>query len=155
MSDAAPSAAAVPEELAAAQAAKRAEIEARIAALRLKQAKEEEQKTLFFGDHPGITCDGCGVNIVGYRYKCKDCSNHDVCESCYDSHQKGVVTNSLGKQVISTKAEDHRFFLHKDKTFQPLVKKAAGMTEAKTAKTKPNDPCTCGSGIKFKKCCNT
>lgn len=148
-------AASTPEELAAAQAAKRAEIEAKLEALRLKRAKEEEQKTAYFGEHPGITCDGCGVAIVGYRYKCKDCPNHDVCETCYDSHQRGVVTNNLGKQVISSKPEDHRFVLYKDKSFQPLVKKAAGLTEAKSAKTKPNDPCPCGSGKKYKKCCNT
>jgi len=137
----------------ATKAAKRAEIEAKLAGLKLQQTKDEGQKTMYFGDHPGITCDGCGSNIVGYRYKCKDCANHDACETCFDSHQQGVVTNSLGKQVISTKAEDHRFALFKDKSFQPLVKKAAGMTEAKVAKTKPNDPCTCGSGKKFKKCC--
>ena len=58
-------------------------------------------------------------------------------------------------QVISAKAEDHKFELHKDKAFSSLVKKAGGggATEKKEAKTKPNDPCTCGSGKKFKKCC--
>ena len=64
------------------------------------------------------------------------------------------MTNELGKQVISQKAEDHRFVLHKDKSFNPLVKrKAAAATEPKEAKTKPNDPCPCGTGKKYKKCC--
>ena len=137
----------------AAKAKRRQEIEARLANLKLKEAKETEQKTKFFGEHPGITCDGCGVGpIVGYRYKCRDCPNHDVCESCYDLWATGKgVANGLGKQVVSTKAEDHRFELHKDKAFSSLVKTGAGeqkLTEKKEAKIKPNEPCTCGSGKK-------
>ena len=42
------------------KAKKRAEIEAKLAALKLKQEKEQDQRTNFFGDHAGITCDGCG-----------------------------------------------------------------------------------------------
>ena len=61
------------------QSKKRKEIEEKVAALKLAKAKEEEQKTNFFGDHVGITCDGCGASpIVGYRYRCKSCANHDV-----------------------------------------------------------------------------
>ena len=138
------------------KAKKRAEIEAKLAELKLNQAKEAEQKANFFGDHTGITCDGCGAAIIGYRYKCKDCANHDTCENCYDEWTRGKVTNNLGKQVISSKAEDHRLCLHKDKNFSSLVKKpegAAALTEKKAAKVKPNDPCTCGSGKKYKKCC--
>lgn len=155
---AAPAAAAAAEGLSEDEikAKKRAEIEEKLAALKLRQAKEAEQKATFFGDHAGITCDGCGVAIVGYRYKCKDCANHDTCETCYDQWVAGKVTNGLGKQAISTKSADHRLVLHKDKNFSSLVKKpdgAAALTEKKAAKTKPNDPCVCGSGKKYKKCC--
>ena len=142
-----------PEQL---KAKKRAEIEAKVAAMKLQQSKEEEQRANYFGDHAGITCDGCASAIVGYRYKCKDCANHDVCETCYDQWVAGKVTNSFGKQTISLKPEDHRLCLHKDKNFSSLVKKPDGdktLTEKKVAKTKPNDPCTCGSGKKYKKCC--
>jgi len=62
------------------------------------------------------------------------------------------MANGLGKQVLSTKAEDHSFALYKDKTFKPLVKGASTQKTA-AAKVKPNDPCPCGSGKKFKKCC--
>ena len=49
------------------KAAKRKEIEERLAGLKLQQ-----EKTMYFGEHPGITCDGCGAcPMVGYRYKCK------------------------------------------------------------------------------------
>ena len=75
------------------KAAKRKEIEEKVAALKLQQKKEADQKTMYFGEHPGITCDGCGtVPVVGYRYRCKACPNHDVCESCYDSWAGGKMS---------------------------------------------------------------
>ena len=135
------------------KAAKRKEIEEKVAALKLQQKKEADQKTMYFGEHPGITCDGCGtVPVVGYRYRCKACPNHDVCESCYDSWAGGKMSNGLGKQVLSTNAADHSFALHRDKTFKPLVKGAATQKTA-AEKVKPNDQCPCGSGKKYKKCC--
>ena len=54
------------------KAAKRTEIEEKLAGLKLQQEKEASQKTMYFGEHPGITCDACGsCPMVGYRYKCK------------------------------------------------------------------------------------
>ena len=133
---------------------KREEIVAKVAAMKLAQKKEEEQKTMYFGEHPSITCDGCGAAIFGYRYKCKQCPNHDVCETCYDSWAggKGAMANELKKQVISANAADHEFSLYKDKHFTSLVKGSSAPTKA-APKTKPNDPCPCGNGKKYKKCC--
>ena len=92
---------------------------------------------------------------MGYRYHCKSCANHDVCETCYIAWDggKGTVSNTLNGQKLSPAAEDHSFVIHKDKGFKPLVR-GAGASASKT-KTKPNDPCTCGSGKKFKKCCGS
>jgi len=150
---AAASAAPAEDAEAAAKAAKRKEIEERVAALKLQRAKEEEQKTIYYGEHGGITCDGCGtVPIFGYRYRCKSCANHDVCESCFDNWTNGKMENGLGKQIISTNAADHSFSLFKDKSFKSMVK-AAGDAKAAPKPPKPNEPCSCGSGMKFKKCC--
>merc|ERR1711865_1146350 len=120
-------------------AAKRAEIEAKVAAMKAAQQKQVDEKEAqeakkkeieekgpgYFGDHPGITCDGCGtVPVFGYRYRCKQCANHDICETCYDSWMggKGSMTNGLAKQTLSTNAEDHKFNLFKDKGQCSLVR---------------------------------
>ena len=92
--------------------------------------------------------------MIGYRYHCTKCANHDVCEACFNAWDggKGAVTNNLAAQKISTDPADHFFKIYKDKSFKGLVKSAA-KTTAGPKKLKPNDPCSCGSGKKYKKCC--
>mmetsp|Transcript_86875 Transcript_86875/g.153636 ORF Transcript_86875/g.153636 Transcript_86875/m.153636 type:complete len:168 (+) Transcript_86875:127-630(+) len=153
-----------------AKEAKRAEIAAKVAAVQAERVKAaavadfqaakkkeiEEKGTAYYGEHQGITCDGCAVQpIFGYRYTCKSCASHDVCEACYDSWAggTGVMPNGLNKQVLSTNPADHTFRLHKDSTFKSVVKGGGGPTQKSAPKLKPNDTCDCGSGKKFKKCC--
>ncbi|CAE7232505.1 secA [Symbiodinium natans] len=154
----------------AAKEAKRAEIAARVAAAQAERQKAEtlkafqeakkqeieEKGTSYYGEHQGITCDACAVvPIFGYRYACKSCASHDVCESCYDAWAggTGVMPNKLAKQTLSTNPVDHSFKLYKDQTFKPVVKSTGGPSVKSAPKLKPNDNCACGSGKKYKKCC--
>ena len=147
--------------------------------------------------------------IIGYRFRCKNCPNHDICEACHErwDNGKGSMANGLAKQQISLDPKDHDFFIHKERGFKPLVK-TAGPTQKSEKKLKvstrtlqaaliretpapepivisfctvahrvdspnlratpamtglnsvrprsivsqPNDPCSCGSGKKAKKC---
>ncbi|CAE7600236.1 Herc2 [Symbiodinium pilosum] len=112
--------------------AKRAEIAARVAAAQAERQKAEALKTFqeakkqeidekgtsYYGEHQGITCDACAVvPIFGYRYVCKSCASHDVCESCYDAWAggTGVMPNKLAKQTLSTNPADHSFRLYKER----------------------------------------
>eukprot|EP00929_Paragymnodinium_shiwhaense_P118336 TRINITY_DN90269_c0_g1_i1.p2 TRINITY_DN90269_c0_g1~~TRINITY_DN90269_c0_g1_i1.p2 ORF type:complete len:185 (+),score=92.92 TRINITY_DN90269_c0_g1_i1:91-645(+) len=151
------------------KARKRAEVMAKVAAAKAEQQKKaeeaeaaeakkkmiDEKGTSFYGDHAGITCDGCGIApVFGYRFRCKNCPNHDICENCFDQWRggKGVIANGLAKQVVSLKASDHQFYIHKDGGFKSMVS-GGGPTAKSEAKQKPNDECKCGSGKKYKKCC--
>jgi hypothetical protein len=103
--------------------------------------------------------DGCGAKapLIGYRYHCSKCANHDVCENCFEAwgNGTGTITNNLAEQKLSTDPADHNFKVYTDKGFKALVKTAAGgPTQASAKKPKPNDPCSCGSGKKYKKCCS-
>lgn len=32
--------------------------------------------------HPGVTCDGCEMGIIGPRFKCAVCPDYDLCKKC-------------------------------------------------------------------------
>ena len=61
------------------------------------------------------------------------------------------MANGLAQQTISLDPADHEFFVHKERGFKPLVKQQ-GPTAKSEKKAKPNDPCPCGSGKKYKQC---
>jgi hypothetical protein len=37
--------------------------------------------------HPGVTCDGCEKPVAGFRYKCVQCADYDLCGRC---ENKGI-----------------------------------------------------------------
>ena len=32
--------------------------------------------------HEGVLCDGCGFEMIGWRYKCKTCKDYNLCQNC-------------------------------------------------------------------------
>ncbi|GBG33367.1 E3 ubiquitin-protein ligase HERC2 [Hondaea fermentalgiana] len=105
-----------------------------------------------YGTHGGIT---------GFRFKCKNCPNHDLCESCYNQfNEQGELKQDASMarvNKVSTNPEDHEFYKHAetDTSFVPIggAKKEAKAPVQAVKKVKPNEPCTCNSGKKYKKCC--
>lgn len=35
--------------------------------------------------HDGVWCDGCDAQVVGARFRCSNCMDHDLCTQCYFS----------------------------------------------------------------------
>eukprot|EP00099_Drosophila_melanogaster_P000035 NP_001014491.1 refractory to sigma P, isoform B [Drosophila melanogaster] len=41
-----------------------------------------------FTIHDAVECDGCGLApLIGFRYKCVQCSNYDLCQKCELAHK--------------------------------------------------------------------
>jgi len=48
------------------------------------KVKKSEETTQNSTVHPGVTCDGCQGPVVGNRYKCVECPDYDLCQTCSD-----------------------------------------------------------------------
>jgi hypothetical protein len=76
--------------------ARAAQAAAAAAAESAKAADAEAPEAKKFGTHTGITCDGCAVQpIQGYRWRCRICKNHDLCDACYE------VFKASGEAVVA------------------------------------------------------
>ena len=112
-----------------------------------------------FGTHPSITCDGCGqVPIMGFRWKCLNCKNHDLCGTCHDSFLNGKLLHNNRRQTLSCRVIDHEFNTYTEKgAFEALMKTTDEKKKNENVvkkKIKPNAKCPlCQSGKKYKKCC--
>lgn len=40
--------------------------------------------------HTGVICDGCDADVIGFRYKCLECHDYDLCSKC----EKGNIHSS-------------------------------------------------------------
>eukprot|EP00656_Telonema_subtile_P057450 TRINITY_DN9453_c0_g1_i1.p1 TRINITY_DN9453_c0_g1~~TRINITY_DN9453_c0_g1_i1.p1 ORF type:complete len:175 (+),score=56.78 TRINITY_DN9453_c0_g1_i1:157-681(+) len=140
---------------------RREEIMARLEAARASKLQKEADMApdmSKYGTHKKITCDGCGTEpIVGYRWRCRTCKNHDLCDMCFEQVKAGFLPQLASQQrlnPVSAKLEDHEFFCHAENgAFSAMNKSGTGVTAKQAKKVKPNDPCSCGSGKKHKKCC--
>lgn len=51
--------------------------------------------------HDGIKCDICDTTpIVGTRFKCQQCPDFDLCQSCFDSNHHNVHIFSAYRMPI-------------------------------------------------------
>ena len=96
----------------AAGAAPSADEAAQVAAIVARLSSVERPQHLF-GTHVGITCDACGGPVMGHRFNCAECRNHDLCSTCWEAEMRsGVVKqapNLARVNKISLKFGDHRY----------------------------------------------
>ena len=124
------------------------------------KASAEKQKGDMskYGTHPSITCDGCGQEpMMGFRWKCIHCKNHDLCGTCHDAFLNGKLPHNNRRQTLSVRLVDHEFNVYTEKgSFEAMMKGTDDKKKqvAVKKKIKPNAKCPlCSSGRKYKKCC--
>lgn len=75
-----------------------------------KHRKHDEALDSFEGllnaVHPRVTCDGCEGSVVGFRYKCMQCPDYDLCMSC---ENKKVHAQHLFMRIPSPEMDYPRF----------------------------------------------
>jgi len=82
--------------------------------------------------HPGVTCDGCEKPVVGFRYKCVQCPDYDLCERC----EAKRVHPGHNMMRISTPESiwPQHFFRRLNKMHDRINKRAASASAATEAR---------------------
>eukprot|EP01125_Pyxidicula_operculata_P009288 TRINITY_DN3062_c0_g1_i3.p1 TRINITY_DN3062_c0_g1~~TRINITY_DN3062_c0_g1_i3.p1 ORF type:complete len:413 (-),score=83.89 TRINITY_DN3062_c0_g1_i3:113-1351(-) len=60
--------------------------------------------------HEGLLCNSCSHPIIGYRFKCTQCSNYNLCETCEskNNHDKSHIFVKIRFSLPSKKELDIR-----------------------------------------------
>ncbi|XP_053386661.1 next to BRCA1 gene 1 protein-like isoform X2 [Mercenaria mercenaria] len=77
--------------------------------------------------HDGVYCDGCNCVIVGPRYKCGNCLDFDLCESCED--KPGV--HDPNHVFVKIRRPCFRVGVSADGVRKPLLKTSVYRTQRK------------------------
>ncbi len=87
--------------------------EAAQVALIVARLSSVERPQHLFGTHVGITCDACGGAVVGHRFNCAECRNHDLCSTCWEGEMRSGVVKQAPQLArvnkISLKFGDHKY----------------------------------------------
>jgi len=78
-----------------------------------------EEKSKCGQQHPGVICDGCSGPVIGFRYKCMECPDYDLCSQC---ENKAVHPGHNMMRMASAQGTWPHFFF---KRLQKLQERAA------------------------------
>jgi len=70
--------------------------------------------------HPAI-CDGCDTNICGIRYKCLNCPDYDLCETCEATNLEKIIHDSehVFAKIYRTEQRNAPIFRHAQRGSHP------------------------------------
>ena len=78
--------------------------------------------------HPGVTCDGCDKTVVGFRYKCVQCPDYDLCGRC---ETKRIHPGHNMMRIASPEGVwPQHFFRRLNKMHDRINKRAASASSA-------------------------
>jgi len=80
--------------------------------------------------HPGVTCDGCNKPVVGFRYKCVQCPDYDLCGRC---ETKGLHPEHNMMRIASPKGIWPQHFFRRLNKMHDRINKRGASTCAATA----------------------
>jgi len=141
----------------------RADIEARVKAAKDAQSRKEQHLDMpkfdeaptMFGRHE-YQCDACKVEpIVGFRWACAKLADYDICTNCYQDFLPEETYTRRNHKGQTKKVTRGDFQRAKGQGFRVTDADGKLVEAAAAKKVKPNDPCPCGSGSKYKKCCGS
>lgn len=86
--------------------------------------------------HPNIICDVCDKNICGFRFKCMQCPDYDLCTDCiaFGYHPEHYMVRMTEPLDLSN--YDVRRLAHHMRKFTGVMKKATEMSHGRDDETR-------------------